>query len=749
MAKKKKKKKRKHPGKSVSPQSNEKIYESGLSHFRAGEYEGAISAWSRMVKNSGPKLATQLAEACFRNAMSKLSSGNMKAVISELHAALKYDVQDQPIHLFHMGLAHHRMGKFAQAISYYTRAIQAAPKVERYQYHLGLAHMQNGEIEESIKLFENIKGTQGRIGEALAYISQLNGERSLATLKAIRDGSARKLLDGLAYLTQGKAKEAKGLIKAAAREDAENGAPDYYLGVAHIRTDAIPSAISAWENASKKGLDMGFMKDDMANVYHQLAYRYFDRGDLAKVIKIWEKLLEIQLEDDEVRRNLVHAYFLRANDYARTEQFTYAIRYWEKAWELDAENADIAHNLALAHEKQDQLMIAEDYWKAAVAGWKRQMSGNSGHKEVLKARMHTVHIHLADIALMTGNTGKAIAEYRQALRYSPEEVETMAALADLYMMQGSSDKAIQLLSRARRLSPTDTDVLQQLSATYMMKGNEARALECLKEILKIDPGNELYQDLVSQYYLGSAEDALDMNKYKAALRFLNEGLEACPHNIELQAFAGAVYLNMMDKPQAEAVFQKIIDVNPTETKRYVAAAHHYLDSGMMDDAEAYFAKVVELDPDNPQTYIGIAGVYCSSHICEGALKYFEIAKKIRPGDAAILALIVETLMERDCQKHGVRYAEELMGMAPDDPRSYLHLGMAYHLEELDDEAMDTLIEGLEIAEKTDNKEMCAEIEELYNRIEFTDSPFGGLFDADLADLMDRVLNMGGFPWEDE
>jgi len=749
MAKKKKKKSRKRPGKPVSPQSNEKIYQSGLSHFRAGEYEQAIRAWSRIAKNSGPKLAAQLAEACFRNAMSKLSSGNMKAVISELHAALKYDVQDQPTHLFHMGLVHHRVGKLPQAISYYTRAIQAAPEVERYQYHLGLGHMQNGEIEESIKLFENIKGAQGRIGEALAYIFQGDGERSLATLKAIGDGSARKLLDGLAYLTQGKAKEAKGLIKAAAREDAENGAPDYYLGVAYIRTDAIPSAISAWENASKKGLDMGFMKDDMANVYHQLAYRYFDRGDLAKVTKIWEKLLEIQPEDEEVQRNLVHAYFLRANDYAETEQFTYAIRYWEKAWELDTENADIAHNLALAHEKREELTIAEDYWKAAVAGWKRQMSGNSGDEEVLKARMHTVHIHLADIASMTGNTGKAIAEYRQALRYSPEEVETMAALADLYMMQGSSDKAIQLLSRARRLSPTDTDVLQQLSAVYMMKGNESRALECLKEILKIDPGNELYQDLVSQYYLGSAKDALDMNKHKIALRFLNEGLEACPHNIELQAFTGAVYLDMMDKPQAEAVFQKIIDVNPTETKRYVAAAHHYLDREMRDDAETYFAKAIELDADNPQTYIDIAGAYCSSHICEGALKYFEIAKKMRPGDAAILALIVETLMGRDCQKHGVQYAEELMGMAPDDPRSYLHLGMAYYLEDLDDEAMDTLIEGLEIAEETGDEEIIAEIDGLYNRIELANSPFGGFFDADLRDLMDRVLNMGGFPWEAE
>ena len=741
--KKRKKKSRRGSGKSVSLQSKEEIYQSGLSHFREGEYELAIRAWSGIAKGAGPRLEVQLAEAYFRNAISKDRSGDTKAAISELHSALKYGDHNQPLYLFHIGLAYHHTGKLSQAISYYTRAVQAAPEVERYRYHLGLARMQNDEVQESVTLFEAIDDFQGRIGEILAHISQGDNERSLAVLKVAhkQNKGVSKFLEGLVHLTQGDNKQAKRLLKAAASGGMGNGVPDYYLGVAHVRTDTIPSAISAWENASQKGLDMGLMKDDMANIYRQLAYRYFDRGDLARVTKIWEKLLEVQPEDDETRDNLVHAYFLRANDYAETEQIIYAIRYWEKAWELDSTNTEIAHNLALAYEKRNELAKAAEYWKAAVTGWKRQMATGKSDKEVLKARMHTVHAHLADIALRTDNLGRAIVEYDQALRYAPEDVGTIVKLADLHMVDGNSNKAIQLLSRARRLSPKDTDVLQQLSYAYVMKGDLSRSMECMREILKIDPNNELYQEMVGQYYLARATDDLNANKHKSALRFLNEGLEVCPNNTELQAFAGAVYLGMGDKLEAEAVFQKIIAVDPTDTGPYIIAAHHYLENDMIDDAESYFAKVIELDPDNPQLYIDIADEYCCLHICKQSRKYLEMAKKMRPGDATTLTAIVESLMGQECGEYGVPYAKELMSVAPDDPKSYFFLGLAYYFDDMEDEAMDTLLEGLEIAEETENDEMIDEIEGLYSHIEFGGSPFGNLWDEELAELMNEFRNI--------
>ena len=732
---KKKKKRRRRSGKSVSPQLKERTYQAGLSYFREGEYEQAIHAWSGILKNSGPKLAMQLAEAHFRSALAKYESDDIKAVISELHSALKYSDHSHPVYLFHTGLAYHRMGKLPQAISYYTQAVHYAPEVERYIYHLGLAHLQNGEYQKSIGIFESIHSSCGRIGEALACISQGDHKRALAVLDAAHELNSNEisLLRGLIYLTQEDHKEAKRLLKMAAGNGTENGASDYYLGIAHIRTDTILSAINAWEEASRKGLDIGFMKDDMANIYRQLAAKYFDREDLDKAVKIWEKLSKVEPGDEGSRSNLVHAYFLRGNDYAKAEKITYAIRYWEKAWELDSENVDIAHNLALAHEKRNELETAAEYWKEAATGWKRQRSASS-NREILKARMYTVHTHLADIALNMDNMGRAIAEYRQALRYSPEEVETIVRLANLHMMQGGGDSAIQLLTRARRLSPTDTDILQQLSLAYAMKGKINQSIDCIKEVLKIDPGNQLYREMVGQYYLGRAEDALGMKKHRIALNYLNEGLEICPDNIELRAVVGAVYLNMGDKSEAEDAFQTAIAINSMDAKPYITVAHHYLDNEIVDDAEAYFAKAVELDPDDPHVYVDIASEYCSFDMCKQALEYFEKAKKVKPGDAFVMIHIVEVMMKHDCE-YGIQYAKELMSVAPNDPKSHFFLGLAYHLNDMDDEAMDTLIEGTDVAEKTDDDEMLDEIESLFSHIEFERS-FGGF--RQMVDMLDDM-----------
>ena len=741
MAKKKKKKRRRRSGKSVSPQSKERTYQAGLSYFRNGEYDQAIHAWGSIVGSSGPKIVAQLAEAHFRNAMSKYESGDIRAVISDLHSALKYN-SSQPVYLFHIGLAYQRREKLSQAISYYTQAIQAAPEIERYKFHLGLAYLQNGEIQESIKLFETVNGSHNRIGEILVYMSQGEHERALEVLDKVRNSSETQFLKGLVYLMQEDDRKAKPLLKAAASKGLGNGVSDYYLGLAHARTNTIPSAIKAWEDAARKGLDIELMKDGMADVYRQLVVRYFDRGNLDKVVKIWEKLLAVEPEDDAARRNLVHAYLLRGNDHAKVDKLTYAIKYWEKAWELDSKNVDVAHNLALAYEKRDNLGEAAKYWKAAVGGWKQQMSTNRGEREVLKARMSTVHTHLADIALKTDNMGRAIVEYRQALRYAPEEVKTIVKLANVYMMQRNADKAIQQLSRARRLSPKDTDVLQQLSFAYVMKGNLEHSMECMKEILKIDPGNQTYRDMVSQYYLSRAEDALAMRRHPAALRLLDEGLEVDENNIELQAFIGAVYLDMGDKLNAEAAFRETIAINSTDAKTYIAVAHHYLDNSMMDDAEAYFAGAISLDPNNPHVYIDIADEYCNLDICEHALRYFEMAKKVKPGDVSALITIVEKLMARRCSEHGVQYAKELMSIAPNAPKSYFLLGLAYHLSDMDDEAEDTLLDGLSMAEEADDDEMIDEINSLLDRINF-ENTFGGSWES----MMDRL--MGDFFDEEE
>ena len=702
---------------STSPQLIESIYQSGLLHFKQGEYEKAIRIWGNTTGNE-PKIIKSLAEAHFRSALLDYKSKNGKDVISDLYRASKYSL-DQPIHLFHIGLAFHRMSKLPQAISFYTRAVSAAPEVERYRYHLGLAYFKNGEVSKSIETFETLKGIKGRIGIALVYISQSNYDRALDILNLENDISVIKFLRGLVYLKKGEDKEAKQLLNMAADDMPENGVADYYLGLAHARTGAIPSAVKAWEDASRKGFDINIVKDKIVETYRQLVPRYYDRGDLSKVVKIWEKILEIDQEDTEVRKNLVHAYFIRGNDYAKAEKLTYAIKCWEKAWELNPKNIDIAHNLALAYEKRNEFTKATKYWREASIGWKKQISSsNTSEKEILKTRLHNVHIHLVEIALQEDNLDKAILECIQAIRYDPNNVNIILKLANLYIIQRRFNMAIKQLLDARRLNPTDIIILQEMAFAYAMNRDMNRSVQCVKEILKIEPNNNEARELLTRYYIENANEAYYMDKHKIALGILWEGLDILPDSVAIQAHIGAVYLDMGDKAKAESAFQEAISMKPAEPRSYIIVACHYLDREMLNTAEEYFKKAIDIDQANHRNYIDVAIEYGDYGMFDLMHKYLEMAKNVRQGDISILEDMIKELLSQDFPNQAAQYADELINMSPSNPKLYLLAAEAYHLDDDNDEAQNVLEKGMKVANDIGDNETIDEIKNFKHHIQY-------------------------------
>jgi len=710
-----KSKKKKKSNKALPSQQKESIYHSGLFHFRSGNYNKAINIWRGISKDSDLAVSHLLAEAHFRNALSIYERDNASDAISEMHSVLKYD-SSLPVYLYHTGLAYHRAGKFPQAISYYTRAVQAAPGDERYRYHLAIAYLQNKEFQNSLNVYESLGGTSGYVGKALVYIAQGDYKKAMELLDARESKGEVNLLKGLIYLIQGEDSGSKNYFRAAANDEATKGIANYYLGIAHARTQAMPSAIKAWEDAFRSGLSIQLIRDDMIDVYHQLVPIYFDRGNLGKAVNIWEKLIELDPEDVETKRNLVHAYFLKGNEHAISERFTYAVKYWHKAYELDPTNPDLAHNMALAYEKQEKPALASKYWQEAAKGWKREISRNPDKANALKARLHSVHSHLATMALELDNIGKAVEEFREALSYVPDDVDTMSRLSYLYIINRDFGKAIRELEKAYRLDPKNIDILHQMSVAYAMKGNMPRSADCIRELLKIDPGNELYKNLMKDYYLARARDAQDDGKYKFALGFLEDALEVLPDNIELQTMVGGVYLGMKEVDKAEDTFEKVIASNQKDPKVYLAIGHQYLENEMIEPAESYFAQAIELEPDNPYLYVDIADQYCDVDMCKNANRYFEKAKDKGAGDIKVLIRIVEQLLQRECGTYSIEYAKELVESYPENTRSYYLLGTAYHIDGMNDEAEKVLKQGRDMAAENKDYETLDNFEKMLHHV---------------------------------
>ncbi len=249
-----------------------------------------------------------------------------------------------------------------------------------------------------------------------------------------------------------------------------------------------------------------------------------------------------------------------------------------------------------------------------------------------------------------------------------------------------------------------------------MKGDTKRSIESVKAILKIDPKDQLSQEMLIQYYLDHAEDAMDMGNSKSAFAYLNEGLELFPNNIKLRAFIGAVYLSKGDKASAESAFNETIGVDPQNPKTYIVIGHHYLNEDMFFEAEEYFSKAVKLSPDDHRVYIDIAAEYCEIENCNQAQKYFKMAKNTKTNDAGIVADIVEHLIRWDCLEYSLKYAKDLVAMAPHDPRSYLLLARAYNINGKVKDALKALEKGIRLAKDKGDSEILEEMEEISHHL---------------------------------
>ncbi|NLX21491.1 MAG: tetratricopeptide repeat protein [Phycisphaerae bacterium] len=88
-----------------------------------------------------------------------------------------------------------------------------------------------------------------------------------------------------------------------------------------------------------------------------------------------------------------------------------------------------------------------------------------------------------------GDTPKAVAEYRQALRITPEHSEATFRLAYQLDLHGQEAEALPLYESLARKMPTHVNVLLNLASIYEDHGRHEEALNCVDRVLSEYPNH--------------------------------------------------------------------------------------------------------------------------------------------------------------------------------------------------------------------------------------------------------------------
>ena len=204
-----------------------------------------------------------------------------------------------------------------------------------------------------------------------------------------------------------------------------------------------------------------------------------------------------------------------------------------------------------------------------------------------------------------GQTGKAIAEYRNALRRDPRFGEARFKLAEAYSTQGNVTAAFREYIRAADLLPNDA-AAQSKAAEYLLA---ARRFEDAKtraeKTLTIDPKN--VQALIIR-----ATAMAGLKDVPGAIEEIEEAIRTGAEDGRVVATLGALRAVDGQDVDAEATFKRAIQISPSTVEPRLALASFYWSKGRRKDLEETLDQARQLDPKHPNVNRMLASLYIAT-----------------------------------------------------------------------------------------------------------------------------------------
>lgn len=116
-----------------------------------------------------------------------------------------------------------------------------------------------------------------------------------------------------------------------------------------------------------------------------------------------------------------------------------------------------------------------------------------------------------------------IAELREQLKKSPNDVSLWTHLGNYCYDSGRFDEAIEAYGRSLELAPGNPDVITDLGSMHRMKGQSAEALKYYEQAIALKP------DHANAVFNKGVTLLLDMEKPAEAMAFWHSVLEKTPH----------------------------------------------------------------------------------------------------------------------------------------------------------------------------------------------------------------------------
>jgi tetratricopeptide (TPR) repeat protein len=184
----------------------------------------------------------------------------------------------------------------------------------------------------------------------------------------------------------------------------------------------------------------------------------------------------------------------------------------------------------------------------------------------------------------------ATDEYEQIVRLDPASIEDHLLLGRLYRLSGETGKAEAEFRTAVKLQPSSEDAVTTLALLYNEEGDPARALDILQSVPETDRTPRI--DSVLGYTFEQKKDyTRSIEAYRKAVELDGDDLDAVRGLAE----------NLLNDNQTEAAleqYKKIAAADPQDAQTLLHMAEIYRRDGQFDKALDTLSKAQSIAPDS-------------------------------------------------------------------------------------------------------------------------------------------------------
>jgi tetratricopeptide (TPR) repeat protein len=222
-----------------------------------------------------------------------------------------------------------------------------------------------------------------------------------------------------------------------------------------------------------------------------------------------------------------------------------------------------------------------------------------------------------------GETEKAVAAFREAIRVQPHYAPAVKGLVAALFAEGKPDDAARVIEEERGQGGLDPVLLTNLGNAYLQSGRAESAEAPLQEAAKLDPDLAETPNLLGLVSLAKGNGTAAESRFREAIR-IQPDLALAHHNLANLLGQTRRY------PEAKYEFRKALALDPN----YVEAHHHYAllleITSDFEGARSELEATVRLDPNQAEAHNELGDLFAAKGKAQRAAEEYRAAIRIRP-----------------------------------------------------------------------------------------------------------------------